>query len=88
MDDAVGGIIAVTGGAGAGFKSNVALRILRRLIPGRDAVIENIARDLFDPSKTQKVITALRRAEVGEEAILDLYTKVALGSGAGAAAIE
>ncbi len=89
VDDAVGGIIAVTGGAGAGFKSNVALRILRRLIPGpAPRVVENIARDLFDPSKTQQVITALRRAEVSEEAILDLYTKVAVGSGAGAAAVE
>lgn len=89
VEDAVSGIVAATGGAGAGFKSNAAIKILRRLLPGGNPeVVDNIARDLFDPAKTQQVITALRRSEVDEVAILDLYTKVALSSGAGVAAVE
>lgn len=88
VSDAVGGIVAATGGAGAGFKSNVIVRLISRILPGGNPkIIENMARDLFDPSKTKQVLAAMRRAEISDEAILDLYAKVAVSSGAAAAAV-
>ena len=88
VSDAVGGIVAATGGAGAGFKSNVIVRLISRILPGGNPkIIENMARDLFDPAKTQQVIDAMRRAGINDQAILDLYAKVAVSSGAAAAAV-
>lgn len=89
VNDAVGGIVAATGGAGAGFKANVVTRVLGRLIPGSNPkVLDNIARDFLDPTKTKQVIAALRRAEVAEDKILELYAKAALSAGASAGASQ
>jgi len=46
-----------------------------------EKVAKNIAKDIFDPNKTAQVITALRRASVAEENILELYMISATGSG-------
>lgn len=63
-----------TSAASKTFAGSRLARGLRRLLPGgmSDKAVENIARDLFDPAKTQQVIDVLRRAKVADEDIIDL----------------
>lgn len=72
--DAVSAIVVAGGNTGGAFKATLFQRALNRLTPKLpDRVVENLAKDAFDPDKVPQVIQALRRAEVGEEEILDLF---------------
>lgn len=67
-------IVAASPATSAASKVFSFARGIRRLLPGgvSDRVVENMARDIFDPSKTGQVITALRRAKVSDDDILEL----------------
>ncbi len=79
--DAVGALVVAGGNTGGAFKAGIVQRLANRLTPKvPKKVVDNIARDVFDPAKTEKVIAALRRAELGDAEILDLFaTAVASG---------
>lgn len=75
MRDAIGGIVVASGNTGGAFKAGIIQRLGSRLTPKiSKRVVNNIARDVFDPDKTEEVIAALRRAELGDAEILDLFT--------------
>lgn len=82
VNDTVSAAVAAQGGTGGAFRVAVTERILRRLTPRlSDKVSQNLARDLFNPNRTTNVLAALRRAEVPEEEILDLFAgSIAAGS--------
>lgn len=87
VDDVIGGIVTATGGAGAGFRANAIVSIISRFAPKiSPAVAKNLARDMFDPSKTKQVIAAMRKARVGEEDIIDMFMTAAATAGGSAAA--
>ncbi len=79
--DAVGALVVAGGNTGGAFKAGIVQRLANRLTPKvSKKVVDNIARDVFDPAKTEQVIAALRRAELGDAEILDLFaTAVASG---------
>ncbi len=83
--DAVGALVVSGGGTGGAFKAGIIQRALARITPGiSEKVAKSIARDAFDPKKTEKVLSALRRAELSEQEILDLFASAATASGAAA----
>lgn len=74
MRDAVGAFVVAAGNTGGAFKAGIIQRLGSRLTPKLSKrVVNNIARDVFDPDKTEEVIAALRRAELGDAEILDLF---------------
>lgn len=82
VEDTARVMAASTGQAGTGFITNAVLGAVRHILPGANKrVLNNIARDMFDPAKTKQVITALRRANVAEEDILELFAIGATGAG-------
>lgn len=55
-------------------------RLLKAINPKlSDRVVSNLARDAFDPKKTQQIINVLRRAELDETDILNLFVASATG---------
>lgn len=78
--DAVSAMVVAGGNTGGAFKANLFQRALSRLTPKLpERVVTNLARDAFDPKKVPDVIQVLRRAEVGEEDILDLFATAVAG---------
>lgn len=72
--DAVGAIVVAQGSTGGAFKAGIIARLVNRLTPKTSKrVAENIARDVFDPNKTEEIISVLRRAKFDEADILDLF---------------
>lgn len=67
---------------GPGFIANTTNKIVSLVTPKiNKRVAENIARDVFDPEKTGQVLSALRRAQVPEEEILDLFATAVASPG-------
>ncbi len=77
LDEVVGetvDAVAVGSGAGGAFRANWVTRQLVRLKPGPSKrTMENIARDLFDPEKTEEALAAMRRLGLNEVQLYDLF---------------
>ncbi len=87
VDTAVGAMVLASGGAGAGFKAGVLVRIAKKFMPDTNPkVLENLAKDLFDPKRTKAALAALRRFGLEEDVILKFSTEIAAAGGAGLAA--
>jgi hypothetical protein len=70
-----------TGRAGPGMIAHTVDRIFRLVKPRTSKrVVENIAKDLFDPSRTEEAIKVLRRAGVNNADLLDLLGSSVVGS--------
>jgi len=80
VSDAVNATVLASTSTSAASKVFAFGRLLKNLGTGlNDRVIDNLAKDAFDPKKTQKVISAMRRAEISEENILTLFASSVAG---------
>lgn len=79
VKDTISSMVAAGGSTGGAFKASIMQRILTRITRLPENVVENLARDAFDPAKTTKVLAALRRAQISEEAILDMFSSAVAG---------
>lgn len=72
---------------GAGI---MARNIAGYIVPGRlsKKATENLARDMFNPSKIDTVLPALRKAGMSEEDIMDMWINTIASAQAGAAATD
>ncbi len=88
VSDVVNSTVIASTGTSLASKIFAFGRIMKNLGTGLDdRVIENLAKDAFDPKKTQKVIAAMRRIEISEENIITIFASSAAG-GIGAAQFE
>jgi len=81
VGEGIDAIIAAAPGTSPAAKTFAFGRILNRITSGvPERVINNLARDAFDPAKTKAVLTVLRRQKLSEEQILDVFASAALGN--------
>ena len=74
LRDGVNIMVAASGKAGAGFQAGSAMAVIRRLLPGgSDKVVKQMAKDIFDPSKTKAIIAAMERAGKAPHEILEAF---------------
>lgn len=83
-NDVVGAMVVAGGNTGGAFKASILGKFLQRVMKGQSKQsINNLARDAFDPNKTQAVINALRKGGLSETQIAEAYG-AALGAREGA----
>ena len=88
VGDAADAIVVTSPGTSLASKIFAFARGLKNQAIGLpDDVIENLARDAFDPKKTQIVIEALRRRNITDAQVLNLFSTAALAGGTEAANI-
>lgn len=85
VQEAVNGVVsaAILVSTGTSLASKVIAfgRLLQNLLRGVDErVVKNLSRDAFDPEKLPEVLTVLRRMNVGEDEILDIFASVLVGA--------
>lgn len=86
--DAIGALVVAGGNTGGAFKASVLAKMWGRILKGKSKkTIANLARDAFDPDKTQAVIDALRKGGLSEPQIVESYA-VALGGRGGEAIVD
>ena len=80
VSDAVNAAVLAGPGTSVASRTFAFGRILQRLRPSlSDRVVNNLAEDAFNPDRTEAVLQALRRANIPEDRILDLYVSAAAG---------
>ena len=83
-NDVVGAMVVAGGNTGGAFKASILGKFLQRVMKGQSKKsINNLARDAFDPNKTEAVIAALRKGGLSETQIVEAYG-AALGAREGA----
>lgn len=88
VSDAVNATVLASTGTSAASKVFAFGRILKNLGTGLDnRVIENMAKDAFDPKKTKQLVTMLRKSDLSEDKILDLFAVSSAGGSLAASAV-
>lgn len=89
INTVVTSMIALSGRGSGGFVVKTFENVIDKITPGLPRrTVENIARDIFDPTKTDDIIKALRKAELGEGDILDLFATVVAVSQQGTLGVD